>query len=148
MKVDSFERLLWSIAFPGFGQLLNGQVFKGVLFVGLEFLINVQSHLNAAIITSFHGDLSASVQQTNYQWLMFYPCVYMFAVWDSYTFAGGGQGRFGYLPFVFSAYTGTLGVIYSTDWWGPVWLPIVGLMVGAVIGWMLRRLLVTLTKNA
>jgi hypothetical protein len=148
MKDDSFARVFWSIAFPGFGQLLNGQLVKGVLFVGLEFLINIQSHLNTAIIRSFQGDIAASIQQTNYQWLMFYPCVYMFAVWDSYHGSGGGQGRYAYLPFVFAAYVGTVGVIYSTSWWGPVWLPIFGLIAGAVFGWLLRMLLVTLTKNA
>ncbi len=35
------EKLFWSIALPGFGQLLNGKYLKGGLFIFLEFLINI-----------------------------------------------------------------------------------------------------------
>jgi hypothetical protein len=40
------EKRLWSIALPGFGQLLNGKFLKGLLLIGLEVLINVQSNFN------------------------------------------------------------------------------------------------------
>lgn len=43
------EKLLWSIAFPGFGQLLNGKYVKGIIFISLEFIINVQSKFNQII---------------------------------------------------------------------------------------------------
>jgi hypothetical protein len=36
---DRVEKLLWSIALPGFGQILNGDLLKGLLFIALEFLI-------------------------------------------------------------------------------------------------------------
>jgi hypothetical protein len=53
------EKLLWSIALPGFGQFLNGKLIKGVVFVFLEFLINVQSNFNKVIISSSHGEIGA-----------------------------------------------------------------------------------------
>lgn len=40
--VNPKERLLWSIALPGFGQFLNKKYLKGIVFVFLEFLVNVQ----------------------------------------------------------------------------------------------------------
>jgi len=40
------EKRLWSIALPGFRQLLNGKFLKGLLLIGLEVLINVQSNFN------------------------------------------------------------------------------------------------------
>lgn len=40
------ETLLWSIALPGFGQLLNGKLIKGTVLIFLEFMVNVQSNLN------------------------------------------------------------------------------------------------------
>jgi hypothetical protein len=46
---------------------------------------------------------------------MFYPCIYLFAMWDAYRDAGGGKSPFSFLPFVFSAYIGTIGVIYSNS---------------------------------
>jgi hypothetical protein len=133
------EMLLWSIALPGFGQILNGRFFKGVVLIALEFLINVKANLNSAIISSFHLEIEKAIEQTDYLWLMFYPCVYMFAVWDAYKDAGGG-GSYGFLPPVFAAYFGTIGVIYSPLFLGPVWLPILLMIVGALIGLLLRML--------
>jgi TM2 domain-containing membrane protein YozV len=34
------EALFWSIALPGFGQLINGKFIKGILFLILEFRIS------------------------------------------------------------------------------------------------------------
>jgi hypothetical protein len=99
------EKLLWSIALPGFGQLLNGKFFKGTLFIFLEFLINVQANFNEVIILTFHGQIKEAIQQTNYQWLC------------------GKHGKmqvevkniFLFLPFVFSAYFVTIGCMYSPN---------------------------------
>ena len=49
------ETLLWSIALPGFGQLLNRKYIKGIVFIFLELLINTQSQFNEAIWLSFLG---------------------------------------------------------------------------------------------
>ena len=50
------EVIFWSIALPGFGQLLNGKVVKGIVFIALEFIINVQSGFNGIILLSFLGE--------------------------------------------------------------------------------------------
>lgn len=132
---------------PGFGQLLNGRLLKGFLFIGLEFLININSNLNQAILLSFHGDSQTAVQLTDYQWLMFYPCVYLFAIWDSFHDAGGGTAPYSFLPFVFAAYLGTVGVIFSRYLKiagvviGPVWLPLLFILAGGVIGLIMKRIL-------
>ena len=53
----------------------------------------------------------------------------MFAMWDAYKDAGGGKESFSFLPFVFSAYFITVGLIFSPTLrimgilFGPVWLP-------------------------
>lgn len=140
-KRDKIEVLLWSIGLPGFGQLLNGKFLKGLLFVGLEFLINVQSNLNEVILLSFHGNITEVITQTDYGWLMFYPCVYMFAIWDAYKDAGGGTSPYAVLPFVFGAYSGTVGVIFSRDILGAVWLGMVGAFVGIGLGLLIRSFL-------
>ncbi|CAN7516764.1 hypothetical protein LJR153_003666 [Paenibacillus sp. LjRoot153] len=134
MNSNELEKVLWSIALPGFGQLLNGKFLKGLLFIGLEFLINVQSHLNEVIIASFKGNIQEAIAHTNYQWLMFYPCVYMFAMWDAYRDAGGGTLPYAFFPVTFGAYIGTVGVIFSNDLLGAVWLGLVGMFVGIGVG--------------
>jgi hypothetical protein len=145
--VKSKEALLWSIALPGFGQILNGKPIKGILFVFLEFLINVQGNFNTIIISSFQGDIKKAIEQADYQWLMFYPCLYFFAMWDAFKDAGGGKGKHSYLPFVFSAYFVTVGCIYSSKLtifgilFGPVWLPIIFVIPGLVVGLIIKKLI-------
>ncbi|GBG58456.1 hypothetical protein SPFL3102_02178 [Sporomusaceae bacterium FL31] len=147
VMTNQIEKVLWSIAFPGFGQILNGKLAKGVIFLGLEFLINVKANLNQAIVFSFIGDTEQAIHITNYEWIMFYPCVYSFAIWDAFRDAGGSKAAYAYLPSVFSAYFGTLGVVYSTVFaifgilLGPILLGILGLAVGAAFGGIVKMLL-------
>lgn len=145
---DKIERILWSIAFPGFGQILNGEIIKGVIFIALELLINIESNLNEAIVSSFQGNTEIAVKQVNYQWLMFYPCIYLFAMWDAYRNSGQQSESYSFLPFVFAAYLGTIGVIFSSTFrinrtlLGPVWLPILCLFLGALIGLLIRYFII------
>lgn len=141
-KCHRIEVLLWSIALPGFGQILNGKFLKGLLLIVLEFLINLQSNLNEVIIASFHGDITQAITYSNYQWLMFYPCIYMFGIWDAYKDSSGVISPYDAIPFVFGAYFGTIGVIYSNHLLGGVWLGIIGIFVGVGIGMLIRYYLV------
>jgi hypothetical protein len=147
MTSRQWEVIFWSIALPGFGQFLNKAYLKGVVILFLEVLINANANLNTAIIASFLGDIPLAIAQTNYEWLMFYPCVYLFAIWDAYRDSGGGTLPFSFLTFVSSAFLGTIGIIYSTIFrignvlLGPIWLPIICLIVGAGVGFIIKNLL-------
>lgn len=101
LKSKKLEVLLWSIALPGFGQLLNRKYMKGFVLIGLEFLVNVMGNFNTIIVLSFNMKIEEAIAQTNYLWLMFYPCLYFFAIWDAYKDAGGGEKPFAYLPLYF-----------------------------------------------
>jgi hypothetical protein len=142
--MNPYEKLLWSIALPGFGQLLNGKYVKGIIFIFLEFLINVQANFNEVIRLSFHGNIEEAIAQADYQWLMFYPCLYFYAMWDAFKDAGGGKDPFSFLPFVFAAYFVTVGCIYSSNFWtfgvllGPVWLPILCVIPGMIVSLFLK----------
>ncbi|WP_257350345.1 hypothetical protein [Pseudalkalibacillus decolorationis] len=144
---NKYEKLFWSIALPGFGQILNGQFLKGFLFIVLEFLINVQSNFNKVIFLSFHGEIEKAIQHANYQWLMFYPCLYFFSMWDAFKDAGGGQSPFSFLPFVFSAYFVTVGLIVSPTFkmmgalLGPVWLPMLFVIPGVAVGLIIKAII-------
>ncbi|MCJ8009961.1 hypothetical protein ACFFF5_20150 [Lederbergia wuyishanensis] len=143
--MDAKEKLFWSIALPGFGQLLNGRYVKGIVLILLEFLVNVQSNFNTVIMSSFHGDIETAISQANFQWLMFYPCLYFFAMWDAYKDAGGGKEKYSFLPFAFSAYFVTVGTIFSTKLrlfgvlLGPIWLPILSVIPGLVVGFLIKK---------
>ncbi|WP_026575439.1 hypothetical protein [Bacillus sp. UNC438CL73TsuS30] len=141
------EAVFWSIAFPGFGQLNNGKYLKGILFITLEIIVNVKAHFNEIIRLSFHGEIENAIAQANYQWLMFYPCLYLFAMWDSFKDAGGGTKEHSFFPFVMTAYFVTVGCIYSSNFklfgtlLGPVWLPILCVIPGLIVGTAIRGIL-------
>jgi hypothetical protein len=147
LKVNGFDKILWSIALPGFGQLLNGQFLKGLLFLVLEFILNCRARLNDIIILSFNGETYAAAEHTDYHWLMFYPCVYMFAMYDAYRDGGGDRHPLAVLPFVLAAFLATVGMIYSKVWrirsvfLGPVWAPMILCFVGVFLGLVLKRVL-------
>lgn len=146
-KDKIIESILWSIALPGFPQLLNGRLVKGILFIGLEFVINVMANFNEIIRLSFIGNIEDAVSHTNYQWLMFYPCLYFFAMWDAFKDAGGGEKPYSYLPFVSSAFLVTVGIMYSAQakifgiLLGSVWFPMFCVIPGLIIGFTLKILL-------
>lgn len=145
-KTQKLEAVLWSIALPGFGQLLNGHLLKGIIFILLEIMINVMSSFNQAIMFSFFGKITEASSVIEYQWLMFYPCVYMYAIYDAYKFAEGENPQLSFLPFAFGAYFVTIGLIYSSNLFfgilfGPIWLPMLFLIPGLAIGLIIRYVL-------
>lgn len=141
------ERLLWSIAFPGFGQLINKQFLKGILFIFLEILVNYFGHFNRIIAYSFQGHYERAIVEANLNWLMFYPCLYFFSMWDAYRNAGEPVSRFTYLPFVLCAYFVTVGLMLSSEKGGigssigPVFFPMLCVIPGIVIGIFLKWIL-------
>lgn len=145
--MSKHEAVLWNIAFPGFSQVLMGQYIKGILFVALEVMINAFSHFNLGIMYSFLGEIDRAEAVINYQWLMFYPCVYMFSMWDGYRTAMPDNEKNSYLPFVFSAYFVTVGLMVSPKVTilqihpGPVFLPMLFLIPGLLVGFLIKYLL-------
>ncbi|WP_431800491.1 hypothetical protein [Halobacillus andaensis] len=153
MKTKKLEVFLWSIAFPGFGQLLNHHYLKGFFFIVLEIIINLYSNFNTAILLSFKGETQKAVDVVDYQWLMFYPCLYMFAIWDAYKHSDSDVPSYSFLPFAFSAYTVTTGLMFSSDFTvmgtllGPIWLPILSLIPGVIVGLLIRQLLLKIIQR-
>lgn len=146
-KLTKIEAVLWSIALPGFAQILTGNLVKGVFFVILEIVINVYSHFNKGIMYSFLGKTELALHTMDYQWLMFYPCLYMFAMWDAYRSAMPETEKLTFLPFVFSAYFVTVGLMYSPKiklfgiFPGPVFLPMLFVIPGLISGILIRKIL-------
>lgn len=131
--------LLWSITFPGFGQIYNRQVLKGFAFILLEFIINLQGGINRAILYSFHGEFSLASQTANWDWLLFYPCIYIFgageAFYQAYYQETGSSPKKALFPFILAAMIGTIGAIYGYRWGlGPIFNGVIGMSLGALLG--------------
>ncbi|RXJ02012.1 hypothetical protein DS745_07925 [Anaerobacillus alkaliphilus] len=142
-----YEALFWSIALPGFGQFVNKKLFKGAIFIFLEFVVNVMSNFNLAIVASFNGNIQSAIAITNYQWLMFYPCLYMYSLWDAFRDSNTNISPYLYLPYAFGAFFVTIGLIYSARITffgvliGPVFLPMLFLIPGLLVGFGVRKII-------
>ena len=143
------EAILWNIAMPGFSQILTGQLIKGIFFVVSEMLLNMKSNFNVVIMSSFLWEIDRAISIANYQWLMFYPCFYMFSLWDAYRFAMPNTEKWSFLPFVFGAFLVTIGLMLSPRLeifgilLGPVFLPILFLIPGLLIGFIIKVILLS-----
>ncbi|MFP7737287.1 hypothetical protein ACLHDF_29085 [Priestia aryabhattai] len=153
MTKNELESIFWSIAMPGFPQLLNGRLIKGILFITLEIAINIQSNVNTVLLLNFQGKIDEAIEHTNYQWLMFYPCLYFFSIWDAYKDANEEKSPLSFLPFVFSAYLVTVGVMYSSTFTirgvllGPLWFPLLCLPIGLLVGLIVKQIIIYKRKN-
>lgn len=149
---NPLEKIFWSVALPGFGQFLNQKYVKGFVLITLELLINVGSNLNRCIMLSFHGDIQGAINATNFQWLMFYPCVYMYSIWDAYR-DSTNTANFSFFPCVFAAFFATVGIMYSPKLriygllLGPVWLPMLLCFVGLGFGYLLKTVVKQVIKT-
>lgn len=74
----------WSALLPGFGHMYTGKVIKGIILLVWTVAIIYFSHINHGIIATFTGKLSKTNEIVNYQWLLFFPSIYLFSIWDSY----------------------------------------------------------------
>jgi TM2 domain-containing membrane protein YozV len=74
----------WSAAFPGFGHLLLSKYIRGFLLFTWEFVVNLNAHVNLAILYSFQGDIDAVISVLDTKWFLVYTPVYFFGIWDSY----------------------------------------------------------------
>ncbi|AXF56350.1 hypothetical protein [Salicibibacter kimchii] len=142
------EAILWSIALPGFAQLLNRNYVKGILLIAIELIVNVMGNLNTLIVLSFQGYTQEAVQQADYLWIMFYPCLYFFAIWDAYKDAGGDGKPYMAIPFASAAFITTIGVAYSSQTImgvtvGPIFLPILSSFVGLALGFAARKIVMS-----
>ncbi|MBY7144054.1 hypothetical protein KFZ56_13560 [Virgibacillus sp. NKC19-3] len=74
----------WSAAFPGYGHLILGNYFIGIILLIHEGVINAFSGLNLAIYYSFIGEFAQALQSIDTTWLLAYIPPYIFAIWNSY----------------------------------------------------------------
>lgn len=74
----------WSAAFPGYGYIIMGSYAKGFLLIGWEFLINVTSKLNTAIMYSLTGRFEQAKEVINLDWFLLYIAVYIISIWGTY----------------------------------------------------------------
>ncbi len=74
----------WSMTYPGFGHISLGSYVTGFLLFLWEMLSNTQGKVNLAILYTFTGRYDMAKEVVDNRWLYLYPCVFIYAIWDSY----------------------------------------------------------------
>lgn len=89
-----YAAAVWSVVLPGFGQFYNKDYLLGFVLIALEFLINLYSNLNLALVHSFNGNFSLAHSVIDYNWGLFYPSLYAFSIWQAFNVAKAHNDRF------------------------------------------------------
>lgn len=136
----------WSIAIPGLGQLYNKQYLKGSIFLFLELVINNYANLNWAIYYSWLFDINSAQKILNYHWALFYPCLYVYSIYDAYYDCCAQNkkpmSKWMAIPYILTYVFGTISVIVGSgilplggiEKLGPIFLPVLVLIIFLGIG--------------
>ena len=77
----------------------------------------------------------------------------MYAIYDAYKYSTKNTPYLSFLPFVSSAYMVTVGLMYSSKLQfrnvllGPIWLPMIFLIPGLILGFLVRYILMKCLKK-
>lgn len=75
--------VFFSFILGGMGQIYNCQYVKGFILLFWVFIINYYSQFNHLLVKTLTGK-EIFLQQIDWQWLLFYPSIIVFCIWDSY----------------------------------------------------------------
>ncbi|WP_245203493.1 hypothetical protein [Ammoniphilus resinae] len=109
---------------PGVGQMYNGQVVKGVVFMLIEHFDNSFGKINEAIHLDFNGFHHQALEVLQHDFAMFYPGFYVYVVWDSYYHGKPHGNKKSAILFVIAGFLGEIATIFSR------YLPIPTLTIG------------------
>ncbi len=105
----------FSMLMPGFGQFYNQQCAKGAFFIVIELFENIFGRINKAIQLDFNGMHQEALHTVNYDFMLFYPGFYVYAVWDAWYYAKtGADKKKTALPFLIAGIIGEFSAIFSS----------------------------------
>lgn len=77
--------LLWSMTIPSVGQLYIRRIMSATLTLLMTMLIVIHSNLVEGLHYFLLGNLSKSKEVIGIQWSLYFPSIYFFGVYDSYS---------------------------------------------------------------
>jgi hypothetical protein len=76
--------ITWSLLTPGLGHLYVNKMLEGFSIMAWSIGVAYMSHICEAVQFSFVGDFASARSIVNYEWLLFVPSGYGYAVYGSY----------------------------------------------------------------
>ncbi|KOO42888.1 hypothetical protein [Priestia koreensis] len=83
-KRSPLVAFMWSLFAPGLGQLYVHRIVTAFFVIVWSVVFFYYSHALEAIILLFQGDIQRSTDAIRGEWLLFFPSLYGFAVFDAY----------------------------------------------------------------
>lgn len=75
----------WSVLFIGIGHIYNHKLLNGFILMGWGIIIAVKTNLPYILIFTLTGQFERINEVINYEWLLFFPSIYFFSIYDSYS---------------------------------------------------------------
>ncbi len=83
-KKKPWVGMAWSILTPGLGQLYGGSMIVGTFVLAWWIFICYKAEAVRALLYSFLGDFQGAAAIVDWQWSLFLPSMYAFAIYHAY----------------------------------------------------------------
>ncbi|HYG58438.1 MAG TPA: hypothetical protein VD902_10295 [Symbiobacteriaceae bacterium] len=84
-KRNPWMALFLSLLLGGGGHFYNFSLVKAVMLMGWHLAIWLNSGMNQAIVAMAKGNWEQVHQVLDYQWLLFFPSIHVFNMWNAYS---------------------------------------------------------------
>ncbi len=75
---------VWSALSPGMGQLYSGHTIAGTFILAWWIFVTYKANTIGSWFYSFIGDFSTAIAIVDWQWFLFLPSMYAFAIYQAY----------------------------------------------------------------
>lgn len=93
-KRNPFVVAIWSLIFPGLGQLAISRTIPALIILSIWIVVGYFSNLLWGMQWILAGELHQATSAINPEWLLFMPSIYGFAFFDAYSHAIENNNRF------------------------------------------------------
>jgi hypothetical protein len=139
-ELRSIIASLLAIVMPGAGQIYNGQILKGFMFLLLEHAVNSLAHLNQGVYMDFNGLHNEALQVINYQFALFYPGVYSIGIYDAFQSSKQHHPHYNAaIFFIIAGMLGTFSIIYAKHLPYPLLFGGTSILAPILLGVILHR---------
>jgi hypothetical protein len=83
-KKHPWVGLGWSVLSPGLGQLYGGSTIVGTFGLAWWIFVCYKAHAVRTLLYSFLGEFSGATAILDWQWFLFLPSMYAFAIYQAY----------------------------------------------------------------
>ena len=83
-KINPWIGVFWTLVTPGIGHIMIRNIVPGFYLLVWHIVVVYKSRLNDGVLFSLTGQFQKAIDVMDYEWTLFIPSVYLFAVCDYY----------------------------------------------------------------